>query len=216
MLRLLPDIPMVREGDTMRLLPFEFAADGRTRNQENPELYSIYPFRIFTLGHGLERAQIGRRNFEWRQFKRAGCWYQDPIQAALVGATDSAAKDTLHALTNRDPGSRFPAFWDAGNDYTPDFDNGGNGMHALQLMLLQPVGKSLLIAPAWPARWSARFRLHAPDRTVVEGVVVNGAPAELAFFPTHRRADAVMPNGAPLPTDGPRPPRRGPATPPSG
>ncbi len=193
MLALLPPIPMRREGDFTRLLPYESAEDEQAHNQENPELYAIYPFRLFTVGQGAENQKIGRANFDIRRFKRAGCWYQDPIQAALVGDAESAARDTLHALTNKDPLCRFPAFWDAGNDYTPDFDNGGHGLHALQLMLLQSVGKSLYLAPAWPRKWNARFRLHAPGNTVVEGAIQNGVPSDLAFTPAERRADAILP-----------------------
>ncbi len=198
MLAILPPIPQRREGDLTRLLPYEFAADEKAYNKENPELYAIYPFRLFTVGQGAENQKIGRANFDLRRFKRAGCWYQDPVQAALVGDADSAARDTLHALTNRDPRCRFPAFWAAGNDYTPDFDNGGHGLHALQLMLLQSVGKSLYIAPAWPRKWNARFRLHAASNTVVEGSIQDGVPTLLAFTPAARRADAVLP-------DSPRP-----------
>jgi hypothetical protein len=193
MLGILPPIPMRREGEFTRILPYEFAADEKAYNQENPELYAVYPFRIFTLGQGAEREKIGRANFEIRRFKRAGCWYQDPIQAALVGDAESAARDTLHALTNKDPRCRFPAFWNVGNDYAPDFDNGGTGLHALQLMLLQSVGDSVYIAPAWPRRWNARFRLHAARNTVVEGAIRDGAAVDLTFSPTERRSDAVLP-----------------------
>lgn len=193
MMKLLPPIPMKREGGTMRILPYEFAQDEKPHNEENPELYAIYPFRLFTLGQGTEKLKIGRDTFARRQFKRAGCWYQDPVQAALVGDAESAARDTLHALTNKDPRCRFPAFWNIGNDYAPDFDNGGHGMHALQWMLLQSVGKSIHLAPAWPRKWSARFRLHAPDKTIVEGEIQNGLPRALTFTPATRSADAILP-----------------------
>jgi hypothetical protein len=38
---------------------------------------------------------------------------------------------------------RFPAFWEKGSDYVPDEDNGGNGLHALQAMLLQFNGSKM-------------------------------------------------------------------------
>ncbi|MDX6766574.1 MAG: DUF5703 domain-containing protein [Candidatus Methylacidiphilales bacterium] len=191
----LPPIPMRKEGANTRILPYESAIDPKEHNQENPELYAIYPFRLFTLGQGAEKEAVGRYNFGLRRFKRAGCWYQDPVQAALVGDTASAAEGALFALTNKDPRCRFPAFWNIGNDYAPDFDNGGHGMHALQLMLLQSSGSSVYVAPAWPSQWNARFRLHAAGKTTVEGRIKDGRPVDLVFSPAIRRVNAVLPIG---------------------
>jgi alpha-L-fucosidase 2 len=41
-------------------------------------------------------------------------------------------------------------------------DNGGSGMIALQLMLMQCDGKRIQLLPAWPDDWTADFKLHAP------------------------------------------------------
>ena len=65
-------------------------------------------------------------------------------------------------------------------------------MMTLQDMLLRPVGRTIYLLPAWPADWSARFRLHAPGRTIVEGEVRNGKLAELRVEPPARRGDVVV------------------------
>ena len=109
----------------------------------------------------------------------------------MLGYTGIAAEDVRYALTRKDPGQKFPAFWAAGHDYQPDEDNGGNGMHGIQQMLLQAEGKKLLLMPAWPADWSADFKLHAPYRTTVEGRVRNGRLVALTVTPASRRADVI-------------------------
>ena len=49
---------------------------------------------------------------------------------------------------------RFPAFYEQGFDWSPDFNRGGAGMIGIQEMLLQhaPDGSRIEL-PAWPARW---------------------------------------------------------------
>ena len=87
---------------------------------------------------------------------------------------------------------RFPAFWAKGHDYVPDEDNGGNGLLALQHMLLQADGKRILLLPAWPKDWEADFKLRAPLQTTVEGTVRQGKLVNLQVTPAARRADVVI------------------------
>jgi hypothetical protein len=87
---------------------------------------------------------------------------------------------------------RFPAFWTAGNDYVPDEDNGGNGLHALQTMLVQFEGSKIHLLPAWPKTWDAEFKLHAPMQTTIEGVVSGGKLVKLKVTPESRRKDVIV------------------------
>ena len=146
-----PPIP-VRDG---RILPAEEFGVGR--NAENPELYAVFPFRLYGAGDPL-----ALRTYEARVFHESNaCWSQDNIQAALLGlAEDAAAFCLKKARTLEAPsaGVTFPGFWRAGGDWIPDLDNGGSLATGLQYMLLGPDGE---ILPAWPDRWKVDFKLHA-------------------------------------------------------
>ena len=63
---------------------------------------------------------------------------------------------------------------------------------ALQRMLIQTVGDRVLLFPAWPADWDVSFRLHAPKRTVVEGVYRDGTLERLEVTPSERRDDVEV------------------------
>lgn len=144
-----PPIP-VRDG---RILPAEEYGQGR--NAENPELYSVFPFRLFKAGDPM-----ALRTYEARVFHESNaCWSQDNIQAALLGLAEDAAAFCLKKARTLEPSRvSFPGFWRAGGDWIPDLDNGGSLAMGLQYMLLGPDGE---ILPAWPERWRVDFKLHA-------------------------------------------------------
>ena len=155
------------------------------------ELYAIYPFRIY----GLEKPdiEVAQNAFAVRKNRRAGCWSQEAVQAALLGDSETARIYVTGHLTRKDPRMRFPAFWDRGSDYVPDEDNGGNGLHALQTMLIQFDGSKILLLPAWPKTWDAEFKLHAPANTIVEGRIRAGKIVDLKITPAKRLKDLIMP-----------------------
>ena len=57
-------------------------------NSENPELYAVFPYRLF--GVGKPDLEVARETYARRLHKATGCWRQDAIQAALLGLTDDA------------------------------------------------------------------------------------------------------------------------------
>ena len=61
-------------------------------------------------------------------------------------------------------------------------------------MLLQTDGQSIFLLPAWPKDWDVEFKLHAPQRTVVEGVYRDGKIESLRVTPEARRADVTVVN----------------------
>jgi hypothetical protein len=79
--------------------------------------------------------------------------------------------------------------WGPNYDWTPDQDHGTVAMTALQRMLLQYEGESIYLLPAWPKKWNVEFKLHAPDKTVVEGVYRNGRLQTLNCTPDSRKKD---------------------------
>ena len=109
----------------------------------------------------------------------------------MVGDANTAAEYVSFALTRKDPNLKFPAFWDKGNDYAPDEDNGGNGQNGLQQMLMQVDGKKIMLLPAWPNNWDADFKLNAPYNTTVEGSGEKGKLVSLKVTPENRMADVV-------------------------
>jgi len=187
----LPPLPMGATADGKPiLLPYTGLQTAKSFNEENPELYAVYPYRLYSL----QKPELGlaQTTFLHRRFKDKGCWEQDPIQAAMLGYADVAREFTSFNLTRKEPGLKFPAFWATGHDYAPDEDNGGNGENGLQQMLMQTDGRKILLLPAWPAGWNADFSLNAPYRTTLQGKVMNGRLTELIVTPASRRADVVI------------------------
>lgn len=185
----LPPLPTATANGQTVLLPYTGPQTIKSNNSENPELYAIYPFRLYGLGKpGLD---VAINTFNTRKQRAKGCWVQDPIQAAMIGDAGVAKDYVSFALTRKDKNVKFPAFWEGGNDYLPDEDNGGNGENGLQQMLLQVDGKKIMLLPAWPAGWDADFKLNAPFNTTVQGKVVNGKLVDVKVTPATRMADVV-------------------------
>ena len=159
-------------------------------NCENPELYAIFPYRLY--GVGKPDLETGRQTFAARQFKGTGGWQQDAIQAALLGLTAEAKAAVVSNFSTSHAGSRFPAFWGPNYDWVPDQDHGAVACLALQQMLLQCDAGTIHLLPAWPREWTVAFRLHAPGRTVVEGRVEQGRLSDFRITPDARRRDVVV------------------------
>jgi len=185
----LPPLPMGEQDGEKFLLGAEKVYGGRG-NSENPELYAVFPFRLY--GVGKPELDIGRRTFARRTVKGNTGWRQDDTQAAFLGLADEAARYVAGRAAKHHDGSRFPAFWGPNFDWIPDQDHGGNLMMALQTMLVQSHGRNIFVLPAWPKRWDAEFKLHAPGRTTIEGAVRGGEVERLEVTPAERRRDVVI------------------------
>ena len=93
-----------------------------SRNSENPELYAVFPFRIFGLGQ--PDLDVARHSFNDRTNRGAFCWQQSDIQAAYLGLTDAAGSLVRDRAGNSE--FRFPVFWGPNNDWMPDQDHGAH------------------------------------------------------------------------------------------
>jgi len=162
---------------------------GDTKNVENPELYTVFPYRIY--GVGKPDLPLARDTYAARRFPFDHCWGQDGEEAALLGLTEDARQVVIKEFTNYGD-QRFKWFWSAASDWIPDLDNGGAGMTTLQYMLLQTDGRRVQLLPAWPKDWTADFKLLAPYRTTVEGHIENGRITDLKVMPESRRKDVVV------------------------
>jgi hypothetical protein len=161
----------------------------RINNTEVPQLYPVYPWRLFGVGKPDLDVAINTylHDPDALKFRGHASWKQDVIWAACLGLTDEAVR--LLKLKLGDSGRRFPAFWGPGFDWEPDHNWGGSGMIGLQEMLLQTNGDTILLFPAWPKEWDVHFRLHAPNNTVVEAGVKEGKVVIYNVTPINRRND---------------------------
>ena len=181
----LPPLPMA-EVDGVKLLS---ASDkGSVKASENPELYAVFPYRLFGVGRpGLDMA---RATFAQRHSRINFGWCQDSIQAASLGLANEAGRLLAARARNINGGYRFPAMW-YGFDWIPDQNHGDNILTTLQSMLLQADGSKIYVLPAWPKTWNVSFKLHAPSNTTVEGVVKAGKLEQLKVTPESRSKDVV-------------------------
>jgi alpha-L-fucosidase 2 len=158
---------------------------GPTRNSENPELYVVYPYRLY--GVGKPNLQLAIDTFNARRFPMDRGWGQDGTQSAVLGLADVAQRVAVREFTAY--GSRrFQWLW------LPEC--AGSGMITIQEMLMQCDGKKILLLPAWPANWKADFKLHAPYQTIVEGHVENGKISNLKVTPESRAKDVIVEPGS--------------------
>jgi len=164
------------------------------QNCECPQFYPLFPFDQF---HLLEDDMTLFKN-TWKHgtFPKdlVKSWHQDGIFFARMGMTDEAVDYNTKKM--QDSGRRFPTFWGPGHDWVPDHNWGGSGMIGIQEMLMQTLGDSIHLLPAWPKAWDVDFKLHAPQQTIVVGRVRNGEIVFLEVTPEERRRDVFV--GSPL------------------
>jgi hypothetical protein len=214
----LPEVPLATDERGTYVLPYASEArDFCHLNGEKVETCAIFPFPLFRVGK--EQVDIGRATFEranargfFSEALRGGNigWIWDPITAARLGLTETAAALVAERFSHKSDGLdcehrkiaeplRFPGFYGPNMDWVPDQDHPSVAVNALQEMLLQAEGDTIWLLPAWPREWDVRFRLHAPKCTVVEVVFAEGRITHLAVTPTERRADIVPMQGLELP-----------------
>ena len=188
----LPEIPLRKTPSGIALAPAERFEE--KQNFENPELYAVFPFRLF--GVGMPNPEYGENALEHRWDKGHFGWRQDDIFMAYLGLTEQAKDGLVSRARNYDKTKRFPAFWGPNYDWTPDQDHGGTLMKTFQSMLLQTdlYSKKIYLTPAWPKDWNADFKLHAPYNTVIEASVIKGKIENLKVTPESRLQDVFIKN----------------------
>jgi hypothetical protein len=180
-----PAVP-VEEG---RLAPAQ-KYKGQRNNCENPELYAVWPFRLYGIGKpGLDEA---RAAYDHRVNHLDNGWGYDGNCAALLGMTDEAARILQVKCANSKPAYRWPATWGPNFDWLPDQNHGGNLLSTTDLMLLQCDGEKIRLLPAWPKKWNVNFKLHATGNTTVECVYRDGKVEKLLVTPPERKSDVLL------------------------
>jgi alpha-L-fucosidase 2 len=187
-LKALPSIPMKDEDGRRFILPAE--KFDRKSNSENPELYAVFPYRIYGLGK--PDLETGLETYTRRIHKSTGGWQQDAIQSAYLGLKEEASSAVFRNFSTKHDGSRFPAFWGPNFDWIPDQDHGSVAMKALQTMLVQDNGNEILLFPAWKKEWDVEFKLCTRYKTIIEGVYCDGKLQSLKVTPQEREKDVVI------------------------
>lgn len=162
----LPTLPTVQLGDGSSVLSAGLNL-GKQMNIESPELYAVFPYRIF--GVAKPNIEIAINSFNKRADKAFNGWQQDPIHAAYLGLTNEAKLMVSTNFSNKHKGSRFPAFWGPNYDWVPDQDHGNINMRALQNMLVQSEDNQILLMPAWPTNWDVQFKINVQGNHQIEG-----------------------------------------------
>ncbi|MCI0495752.1 hypothetical protein L0Z72_12175, partial [candidate division KSB1 bacterium] len=184
----LTPVPVLEENGKKFLVPAQMC--DMKMNVENPELYAVFPYRLY--GVGKNDMDIAREAFLRRTHKEDHCWYQNAVDAALLGLVDTTKNFVVNRTTPENySDSRFPTMWNAFNDWIPDMDHGGNLQLALNFMLLQCEGKEIRLLPCWPKEWDVEFKLYAPYNTCVECVFKKGKIERLEITPEFRQNDII-------------------------
>jgi hypothetical protein len=203
---MLPPLPIKQDAQGRRYIAPAEATYEDKRNAENPELYAVFPFRLYGLGK--DDLEMARLTYRQRLFKGGSGWEQNDTFAAYLGMTADAAR-YVTGRARPNPQYRFPAFWGPNMDWVPDQDHGSNLLMGLQTMLMQCEGRKILLFGAWPREWDVEFKLHAPGNTTVEGVYRGGKIERIEVRPAGRKADVeTLPmqseKAPPLVVPGPR------------
>ncbi len=166
MLRTWPDLSY-REVDGHRVLSPAVTWE-RVNNTELPMMYPVFPWRMYGVGRDSLDVALNTWRYDpyVQRFKGIVSWEQAGIWAACLGLTEEAVEWNSKKLA--DGPYRFPAFWGPGHDWVPDHNWGGSGMIGLQEMLMQEVGDSLVLFPAWPRQWDVHFRLRRANGRAIE------------------------------------------------
>jgi hypothetical protein len=188
-LKRIPDIEFRKVDGHQTIAPAKMWE--RVNNTETPQLYPVFPWGMY--GVGKPDLDIAVNTYQCdpdaQKFRGHESWKQDAIWAARLGLTDEAAR--LAQLKLGDSERRFPAFWGPGFDWVPDHNWGGSGMIALQEMLLQTAGDSIILFPAWSKGHDVHFKLHAPQNTVIEAEMKDGKLVKLKVSPEERKKDIL-------------------------
>ncbi|MBI1336103.1 MAG: hypothetical protein GC164_03970 [Phycisphaera sp.] len=188
MLRAVPPLPFGENKGHRVILPAKSWHE--YSNAELPQLYPLFPFDRFALGR--DDMRVFKDTYTLGDFRKGNVvsWHQDGIFFARMGMTQEAADFNSRKLDDSD--RRYPTFWGPGHDWVPDHNWGGSGMIGLQEMLMQTLGSEIRLFPAWPIEWDVDFKLHAPEKTTVQGRLTAGKLTGLVVKPASREKDVVV------------------------
>lgn len=183
-----PAVPVAKRNGVKRIMQAEI--QGSEGNVENPELYPVWPFRIY--GVGKPNLDVALNTLQARKNKDNIGWQQGPVWSAYLGQAEQAGQLVADRFANKYPRGRFPGWYGPNYDWVPDQDHPSVAMSALQSMLVQETDKQILLLPAWPKDWDVSFKLHASQNTTVEVEYRGGVVTKLKVSPESRLGDVKV------------------------
>ena len=188
LLKRVPDIPKQIDEETGKPMLAPAARFDNYRNIESPQLYPVFPFRLYSFDQkGVAEARLA---MEKRLQKHDYGWSQDDLFFAYLGDRENLRKNLAHRAQTHDPAMRFPAFWGPNYDWTPDQTHGGVLCAAAQSAVVQTTGRKIFVNPCCPKEWNAEFKVFAPDKSIVQGQIVDGMVIWCKTTPYERQNDA--------------------------
>jgi len=186
MKKALPEVPTKQINGSTALSPGYNL--GERTNIEKPELYAVFPYRVYGLGK--DKVESAILSFNSNVKDQFSGWQQDAIFAAYLGLTEDAKRMVTHNFNTKHTKSRFPAFWGPNYDWVPDQDHGTVNMRALQNMLVQSENNRVLLFPAWPKNWNVEFKMHVQGQLIIQGnydmskgvTLTKGAIAPIKYY----------------------------------
>ncbi|MEM1085213.1 MAG: DUF5703 domain-containing protein [Verrucomicrobiota bacterium] len=140
-------------------------------NIEPCQLSVVFPYNVVSQGRPEAQRAINTTETELEAFnggmKSHLSWSYYNLLVTRLGLVDQARTYAQLKLGNGP--YRFPSFWGPGHDYSPDHNWGGSGIYGLQEMALQSYDDVIVPFATWPEDWKGSFKLHAPEKTLVEG-----------------------------------------------
>lgn len=177
----LPSIPLSEKDGKKVLAPFEKNYDHQKMNVEAPELYPVFPYRLYGLTNPTS-TEIAVQTYLGVQDKLHGGWQQYAIQAALSGLATEFRKETEYDLNAISQSVLFPAFWGPNFDEVPDQDNGNVLSLALIFSLVQYDDETIILLPCWNKSEDVCFQLPVGLGNTVSVVYRHGNYEKVEFF----------------------------------
>lgn len=156
------------------LLPALAVHHRKKENNEDNELYSVWPFELF--GCGLPEYEDALSTYRRRIHREpSNGWSQTSIWAARLGLAEEAAEMLLKHFAYSaglpggmmaSPGENYPGRPDIPN--CAYFDSVGAMAVAVNEMLMQDHTGRIVELPAWPEKENVYFKLHAASGEVVQ------------------------------------------------
>ena len=163
----------------------------QSKNKENPELYTVHPYRLY--GVGKANLSLAQATYRHRRFPCNNGWCQDIVDAAMLNLTDETARQIQDRTLAeyRAEEFRFPGFAAHLQDFEPSLDHYTTLRTAVNYMLLSPLDDDddgVILFPGFPSHvWDVDFRLHGPDNTMIEATCENGQVTHLVVTPPEKR-----------------------------
>lgn len=174
----LPDIPTVNSNNGKKISAGYNL--GERKNVEKPELYAVFPYRIF--GIGRENIEWGINTYNERDNQEYWGWQQDGIFAANLGLIEDARKIVISNYTHKNNRFRFPAFWGPNYDWVPDQDHASVTSRTLQNMIVQNDENNIYLLPAWPDDWNVEFKISLPGKIQLVGCYTKEGDLEVRLL----------------------------------